>query len=343
MGCAPEDVLRFDTNTSPLPPGWLPEALRGPFDPTLNEYPDSSYAELTAAAAAYVGVDPHEVIVGAGADEVLDLVAKAYLPAGGRSHRADPHLRDVRRADVASERRGSCPCRGLGRRRASPWTCLHCIWRWLPRGRVVWLCSPNNPTGAEEACGHAGRHHCGRGGTEAELPLVVVDEAYFEFVGRSVVRLAPPVPEPARRPHHVEGVRPARPQGRLRRRQSVGDRSAGARPATGMHLDGVRARRRRCAAEPGLRAGKRPQSVCRAGLARAAAQRRRLGRLAKRHQLSAGANRRSDAAEAAAERLLRNGIVPRTFGPANPLRGHLRLTVRSRPENERLLAAIRSL
>jgi len=41
--------------------------------------------------------------------------------------------------------------------------------------------------------------------------------------------------------------------------------------------------------------------------------------------------------------LLRNGIVPRTFGPANPLRGHLRLTVRSRPENERLLEAVRSL
>ncbi len=46
------------------------------------------------------------------------------------------------------------------------------------------------------------------------------------------------------------------------------------------------------------------------------------------------------AAEAASERLLRGGIVPRTFGAANPLRGHLRLTVRSRSENERLLEVI---
>jgi len=46
------------------------------------------------------------------------------------------------------------------------------------------------------------------------------------------------------------------------------------------------------------------------------------------------------AAEAAAENLLQHGIVPRTFGPANPLRGHLRLTVRSRAENERLLEVI---
>jgi histidinol-phosphate/aromatic aminotransferase/cobyric acid decarboxylase-like protein len=45
-------------------------------------------------------------------------------------------------------------------------------------------------------------------------------------------------------------------------------------------------------------------------------------------------------AEDAAENLLQNGIVPRTFGPANPLRGHLRLTVRSRPENERLLETV---
>ncbi len=46
-GLRAEDILRFDTNTSPVAPDWLPAALRGPFDPTLNEYPDSSYAELS--------------------------------------------------------------------------------------------------------------------------------------------------------------------------------------------------------------------------------------------------------------------------------------------------------
>ena len=45
-------------------------------------------------------------------------------------------------------------------------------------------------------------------------------------------------------------------------------------------------------------------------------------------------------AEEASERLLQAGIVPRTFGPANPLRGHLRLTVRSAPENDRLLEVL---
>ena len=50
-----------------------------------------------------------------------------------------------------------------------------------------------------------------------------------------------------------------------------------------------------------------------------------------------------DAAERAADGLLRRGIVPRTFGPANPLRGHLRLTVRTREENEQLLEAVSRL
>ena len=43
-----------------------PRCCAGPFDPTLNEYPDSEYASLTAAAATYVGADPSEILVGAG-------------------------------------------------------------------------------------------------------------------------------------------------------------------------------------------------------------------------------------------------------------------------------------
>jgi histidinol-phosphate/aromatic aminotransferase/cobyric acid decarboxylase-like protein len=50
-----------------------------------------------------------------------------------------------------------------------------------------------------------------------------------------------------------------------------------------------------------------------------------------------------EAAERVTDVLLHKGIVPRTFGPANPLRGHLRLTVRTRVENERLLETIRNL
>jgi histidinol-phosphate/aromatic aminotransferase/cobyric acid decarboxylase-like protein len=43
---------------------------------------------------------------------------------------------------------------------------------------------------------------------------------------------------------------------------------------------------------------------------------------------------------AVAEGLLRRGLVPRTFGPAHALADHLRFTVRSPAEDDRLVAAL---
>ena len=79
-GLRPEDVLRFGPNTSPLPPPFVAEELGRAFEPPLNEYPDSSYEELTAAAANYTGVAPYEVIVGAGADEISTSLPRHSLP-----------------------------------------------------------------------------------------------------------------------------------------------------------------------------------------------------------------------------------------------------------------------
>src|SRR6266550_355772 len=72
----PEDqVVRFDTNTFPWPGAAVDRLAPEP----LNEYPDTSYRGLTDAIAGYTGVSADHVTVGAGADEVLDLIAKAYI------------------------------------------------------------------------------------------------------------------------------------------------------------------------------------------------------------------------------------------------------------------------
>src|SRR6266571_3538660 len=72
----PEDkVVRFDTNTFPWPGAAVDRLAPEP----LNEYPDTSYRGLTDAIARYAGVAADRVTVGAGADEVLDLIAKAYI------------------------------------------------------------------------------------------------------------------------------------------------------------------------------------------------------------------------------------------------------------------------
>ena len=178
-GLRPEDVLRFDTNTSPTAPELAAEVLAGAFDPPLNEYPDSAYTGLTAAAAAYVGVDPSRILVGAGADEVLDIIAKAYLPAGSSAIVPIPTyamygvLSGQREARiVAIPRLG--PEGGFG-------LDLDALLPRLAEARLVWLCAPNNPTGAPEPLATIERVLSAAAELAGGGPAVVVDEAYAEF------------------------------------------------------------------------------------------------------------------------------------------------------------------
>ena len=85
-GLAIEDVVRFDLNTSPAPPDLIGDLLAsGRFETPLSEYPPADYRRLTEAAAARFGVGTDEVLIGAGADEILDIIGKVFLPVGSRA------------------------------------------------------------------------------------------------------------------------------------------------------------------------------------------------------------------------------------------------------------------
>ena len=339
-GLRPEHVSRFDTNTSPAAPDWLPAALRGPFDPPLNEYPDSSYAELTAAAAAYVGARPDEVIVGAGADEVIDLVAKAYLgPADG----ALVPVPTYSMYGVLTSQRGArivaVPRRGASEHFALD---LDAAVARLAEVAVVWLCTPNNPTGTndDEATVLA---LLAAAAAQPRPPLVVIDEAYFEFTGEShvgwreqfeqllVVRtLSKAFALPGIRVGYGVAGRPVIERlERVRPPGSISTVSAGLGALALRSPDYARVNAAALGAERDWLAGRLDVAGWPATPSVTNFLLVRIGDHA--------------AAEDAAEGLLRAGIVPRTFGPANPLRGHLRLTVRSRAENERLLEAVAAL
>ena len=60
-GLPRESIVRFDVNTSPVPPD-LADVLAGELDPCLYEYPPSDYAPLVAAAAAAYGVGRDEIL-----------------------------------------------------------------------------------------------------------------------------------------------------------------------------------------------------------------------------------------------------------------------------------------
>lgn len=152
-GIDPEQVLRFDGNVPHRPPASArPEALTRPLA-RVHTYPHGGYEHIHEAIAEYAGVTPGQVVLGAGADDLLMLCARAFAGPGDTVAIAD-----------------------------EPTYPLIRIAAWLAGAEVgdrdpvvTFCCRPHNPTGAL-----------------VELPAarpLVVDEAYFEYAGESAVDL----------------------------------------------------------------------------------------------------------------------------------------------------------
>ncbi len=152
-GIAPEEVLRFDGNTPPgAPPTARPEAIAGALE-RIQSYRHGGFLELLQAIADYNGLEPENVVLGAGADDILMLCARAYAGPGA-----------------------ACPSR------AEPSYPLYRVAAWVPGADVgddepalTFVCRPHNPTGAM-----------------VEIPAarpLVVDEAYFEYGGETALPL----------------------------------------------------------------------------------------------------------------------------------------------------------
>jgi histidinol-phosphate aminotransferase len=78
----PVEIVRFDGNVPPLPlpssrPGALASALA-----EINTYPHGGYPRIHEAIAEYAGVERENVVLGAGADDLIMLVARAYAGPG---------------------------------------------------------------------------------------------------------------------------------------------------------------------------------------------------------------------------------------------------------------------
>jgi histidinol-phosphate aminotransferase len=337
-----ESIIRFDLNTSPAPPDLASRILAaGRFDAPLSEYPPSDYRRLVAAAAARYGVAPAEILVGAGADEILDLIGKAFIAPGGEALIPTPSYAMYR---VITEQRGGRVVAVPRRPASQGWAIdIDAVRAAARTAQVIWLCSPNNPTGLAEPPGAvesllAGIAEdalaAGRG-----APIVALDEAYAEFVGESLVdaRLAHPnlvLIRTASKAYALAGLR-------------VG--FAIAQPGTIARLAPYR--------PPGsvstvsvtlVTEALLEPTAMRANVARVAAERERLASALTGVGWSVGPSVtnfllvRFDspaAASSAAETLLNRGLVPRTFPTGHPLADSLRLTVRDRLENERLVAA----
>lgn len=139
----------------------------------LQVYPDATAEPLRSSLADMLSLDRSRVIVGNGSDELMTMIPAAYMEAGENS---------VSGQYTFSQYEFSTRLYG-GEYRAAPMPELRfdteaILSRCDDRTRIVWLCSPNNPTGTllTEPEIRSVLEHVSRD------TLVVLDEAYADYV-----------------------------------------------------------------------------------------------------------------------------------------------------------------
>jgi histidinol-phosphate aminotransferase len=142
----------------------------------LNCYPEPHPYQLTAALARFYGVEPGQLLAARGSDEAIDLLIRSYCRAGTDAVLVCPPTFGM--YAVAAGIQGAAVIE-LPLRREADYGCDFeaLAGRCTPEVRLVFLCSPNNPTGNRfdsRAIVALARALEGRA-------LLVVDEAYVEF------------------------------------------------------------------------------------------------------------------------------------------------------------------
>ena len=174
--------VRLNTNESPEPP---PAAFRDAVAAEVSRldwhrYPDRAATELRGAIAALHGVDPAQVFVANGSNEVIQTVLLAYAGPGRTVATFEPTYQmhaQIARVTGATVVEGE---------RAADFTLDPAeVERVLAESapHVVFLTSPNNPTGLVEPIERVQQL------LELAPGLVVVDEAYAQFADWSALDL----------------------------------------------------------------------------------------------------------------------------------------------------------
>jgi histidinol-phosphate aminotransferase len=167
---------KLSSNESPLGPS--PAALQAyrAVAERLEHYPDGSASELRAAIGAAYGLNPDRVVCGAGSDEILNLIAHAYLGRGDEAIYSRHGFLVYPNAIKASGAVGVvAPEQDLT-------TDVDAILsRVGEKTRVVFIANPNNPTGTYLAFSEVRRLHAGL----PKTTLLVLDAAYAEYVRRN--------------------------------------------------------------------------------------------------------------------------------------------------------------
>jgi histidinol-phosphate aminotransferase len=167
------DAVKLASNENPLGPS--PRALEAARQvlASANRYPDGAAYELRAKLAKKHGVGMDEILLGAGSNELLDLVVRTFCTPAQHIVFAEPAFVVYRIAALA----GGVPFTAVPLTQGLVHDLPAMAAAVTPATRVMFVANPNNPTGT----------HVGRAAVEKllrDVPpdvIVVMDEAYFEY------------------------------------------------------------------------------------------------------------------------------------------------------------------
>ena len=167
------EIIKLSSNETPLGPSPKAVAALESTAASLYRYPDGGSGELRQAIASRYGLNADHIVCGAGSDELLNLLANAYLGPGDEAIHTEHGFLVYPIAIMAN---GAAPV-------VAPETGLTAdvdaiLARVSERTRMVFLANPNNPTGTYLPFDEVRRLHEG-------LPasvLLVLDGAYAEYV-----------------------------------------------------------------------------------------------------------------------------------------------------------------
>ena len=171
-----ERPIRLASNESALGPSPNAVAAYRALAQEIHRYPDGSAAELRAVLGRHHGLDPERIVCGAGSDELIGLLLRAYAGPGG---------------EVLYSRHGflmyPIGAKAVGAKPVA--VAEHDLTADVDgflahvneRTRIVFIANPNNPTGTYLSADALARLHAG-------LPrhvVLAIDAAYAEFVSRN--------------------------------------------------------------------------------------------------------------------------------------------------------------
>ena len=173
-----ESIIKMDANENPY--GCSPRVLRALAEShNLNIYPDDGQQVLRKLLANYAGTDANRIIAGHGSNTLIDLVARLFIGPG------DEVIVCVPTFDLYRFSTEICGGKVINVNRDDNFTVIVKGIKAAisPKTKLIFMATPNNPTG------NTVPHKDILEIIETGVP-VVIDEAYYEFSGETVVPLA---------------------------------------------------------------------------------------------------------------------------------------------------------